>query len=81
MSKKNIAVICGGNSSEYVVSIKSGKNIFNSIDTTKFTPWLIRMRFDEWVVLDGENILTTIDKSNFSFNINGETIKPIMLLL
>jgi D-alanine-D-alanine ligase len=76
MSKKNIAVICGGNSSEYVVSIKSGKNILNSIDTAKFTPWLIRIRFDEWIVLDGENTLATVDKSNFSFTINGQTIKP-----
>lgn len=76
MSKKNIAVICGGDSSEYIVSIKSGKNIFSSIDTAKFTPWLIRMRFDEWIVLDGENTISKVDKSNFSFTIKEQTIKP-----
>lgn len=76
MSKKNIAIICGGDSSEYVVSIKSGKNIFNSINTSKFTPWLVRMRFDEWVVIDGETVLSKIDKSDFSFNVNGQKIRP-----
>lgn len=74
--KKNIAVIAGGDSSEYVVSVKSGVNIYNSIDTEKFTPWLIRMRFEEWVVLDGENIIAEVDKSDFSFTVNGEKIKP-----
>jgi len=74
--KKNIAVIWGGDSSEYVVSVKSGRNIFNSIDTELFTPWLIRMRFEEWNVMDGETMIAAVDKSDFSFVINGEKIKP-----
>jgi len=74
--KKNIAVIWGGDSSEYVVSVKSGRNIFNSIDTEKFTPWLIRMRFEEWNVMDGEEMIAPVDKGDFSFIINGQKIKP-----
>ena len=74
--KKNIAVIGGGDSSEYVVSIKSSANIFDSIDTEKFTPWMIRMRFDEWVVIDGDKVLAEVDKSDFSFVIDGQKIKP-----
>ncbi len=73
---KNIAVICGGDSSEYVVSIKSGKNIFDNIDTELFVPWLIRMRFNEWVVLKGEEIIAEVDKGDFSFTIEGKKIKP-----
>ncbi len=73
---KNIAVICGGDSSEYVVSLKSGKNIYESIDNLIYKPWLIRIRFDEWVVLDGETVLTNIDKSDFSFTVNNTTIRP-----
>ncbi len=76
MSKKNIAVICGGDSSEYVVSIKSGKNIYDNIDTDKFTPWLIRMRNGEWVVIDSENKIAEIDKNDFSFTIGEKKIKP-----
>lgn len=76
MSKKNIAVLGGGDSSEYVVSIKSSANIFNNIDTEKFTPWMIRMRFEEWVVIDGDQILAEVDKSDFSFQVDGQKIKP-----
>jgi D-alanine-D-alanine ligase len=74
--KKNIAVVCGGDSSEYVVSLKSGKNIFESVDKEKFTPWMIRLRFDEWVVIQGDDIIATVDKGDFSFQINGQNIKP-----
>lgn len=76
MSKRNIAIVCGGDSSEYVVSIKSGTNIFNSIDTNTFTPWMVRMRFEEWVVIDGETAISTVDKNNFSFTVAGKTIIP-----
>ncbi|MDA3927981.1 MAG: D-alanine--D-alanine ligase [Prolixibacteraceae bacterium] len=74
--KKNIAVIGGGDSSEYVVSIKSSANILSNIDTNKYKPWLIRMRFDEWVVLDGEEIIAVVEKGDFSFQLNGVKIKP-----
>ena len=30
--KPNVAIIAGGNSSEIVVSVKSGENIFKAID-------------------------------------------------
>ena len=74
--KKNIAVICGGDSSEYVVSLKSGKNIFDSIDVEKFIPWMIRIRFEEWVVLRSDEVVATINKADFSFTINNEIIRP-----
>jgi len=44
--KKNIVVVYGGDSSEYIVSLKSGKNIYDNVDKEKYTPWMIRMRFD-----------------------------------
>lgn len=76
MQKKNIAVICGGNSSEYIVSLKSGKNIFESIDTDLYKPWLVRMRFNEWVVLEGEKVIADVNKADFSFMVNGNPIRP-----
>jgi len=74
--KKNIAVVCGGDSSEYVVSLKSGKNIYEHVDLEKYTPWMIRMRFDEWVVIQGDDVIATVDKGDFSFQVNGLKIKP-----
>ena len=74
-TKKNIAVVAGGDSSEYVVSVRSGANVLRSIDTRLFNPWLIRIKGEEWVVLDGETTLSNIDKADFSFNLNGQKIK------
>ena len=74
-TKKNMAVVAGGDSSEYVVSVKSGANVLRAINTELFIPWLIRIKGEEWVVLDGESILSTIDKADFSFNLDGQKIK------
>jgi len=75
MSKKNIAIVAGGDSSEYVVSVRSGANVLKAIDQELFTPWLVRMKGEEWIVLDGENKLTDVDKSDFSFTVNGQKCK------
>jgi D-alanine-D-alanine ligase len=74
-TKKNIAVVAGGDSSEYVISVKSGANVLRAINTELFTPWLIRIKGEEWVVLDGETVLSNIDKADFSFNLDGQKIK------
>ena len=74
-TKKNIAVVAGGDSSEYVVSVKSGANVLRAINTELFNPWLTMIKGDEWVVLYGEKIISNIDKADFSFNLNGQKTK------
>ena len=75
MIKKNIAIVAGGDSSEYVVSVRSGANVLKAINQELFTPWLVRVKGEEWIVLDGENKLSDIDKSDFSFTVNGQKCK------
>ncbi|MBW6535404.1 MAG: D-alanine--D-alanine ligase [Mariniphaga sp.] len=75
IKKPNIAVIAGGDSSEFVVSVKSGANVLAAIDTQKFRPWLVQMRGDEWFVVKGEKQIAPVDKSVFSFRLNNETIQ------
>jgi D-alanine-D-alanine ligase len=73
-NKPNIAVIAGGDSSEFVVSVKSGANVFAAVDTTKFTPWLIQIKGNEWLVFQNEKEIASINKSDFSFWLNEEKI-------
>ncbi|MFW6259834.1 MAG: D-alanine--D-alanine ligase [Tangfeifania sp.] len=73
--KPNIAVIAGGDSSEFVVSVKSGRNVFSAIDTEKFTPWLVHIKGNDWHVMQDTSKLADIDKSDFSFNYEGEKIR------
>ena len=73
--KKNIAVVYGGDSSEYIVSVQSGKNVYSSIDTEIFNPWLVEMKNSDWsVMLEGQKI-ADVDKGNFSFSFGGQVVK------
>jgi D-alanine-D-alanine ligase len=74
-TKPNIAIVAGGDSSEYVVSIRSSANVYSAIDRKKFTPWMISIRNGEWKVLENEQAFASVDKSDFSFIINGEKIR------
>ena len=74
IKKPNIAVIIGGDSSEFEVSIKSGDNIFRAIDTKKYTPWLVRMKGKEWKILQNGKEIADIDKSDFTFSYPGEKV-------
>ncbi len=66
-NKPNVAVISGGDSSEFIVSVKSGANVYKAIDTDKFNPWLIQMKGKEWIVLQNDKKIADIDKSDFCF--------------
>lgn len=74
MCRPNIAVIAGGDSSEIVISLKSGKNIFNAIDPSRFTPWLVVMEGKNWSVLNNGEKIADVDKSDFSFLLGPEKI-------
>lgn len=75
MNKKpNIAVIAGGDSSEFIVSVKSGANVFDAVDKNRFTPWLVQMKGKEWTVKLNDKKIADIDKSDFSFKLHGEKI-------
>lgn len=74
-NKPNIAVIAGGDSSEFIVSVKSGANVLKAVDSDKYTPWLVQMKGDKWEVFQNEQKIADIDKSDFSFKKDGEKIK------
>ena len=70
---KNIAIIAGGNSSEHEVSMKSGKNIYNEIDETRYNKYLVVLKERDWHVEIGEKKYP-VDRNDFSFTRDGEKI-------
>lgn len=66
--KKNIAVLMGGYSLEHDISIKSGVNVFNSIDKLKFNVFKIIIEKESWYYLNDENQRFEINRKNFSVN-------------
>jgi D-alanine-D-alanine ligase len=75
MAKPTIAVIAGGDSSEFIVSVKSGANVLAAIDTERFNPWLVQMQGNSWEVFQDDKKIADVDKSDFSFQLIGEKIR------
>jgi D-alanine-D-alanine ligase len=73
--KKNIAVVYGGDSSEFVVSVKSSKNVFGSIDPSVYNVWKVQIQGLNWDVFEGDQVIASVDKGDFSFVKNGEKIR------
>ncbi len=63
---KNIAIVCGGNSGEFEISMASGKIAYENINREKYTPYLIVLQGKnwEWYADNGEKI--PVNKSDFS---------------
>ncbi|MDR3180340.1 MAG: D-alanine--D-alanine ligase [Prevotellaceae bacterium] len=74
--KKNIAVIYGGNSSEFEVSVNSGKQVSANIDKTRYNVYEVLLMGESWAVqLNEGKDVAEVDKSDFSFTCQGEKIK------
>jgi D-alanine-D-alanine ligase len=71
---KNVAIIMGGYSSEYKISLTSGNVVFNNIDRTKFNPFRIHVFKEKWVYVDENDAEFPIDKNDFSVTVAGTKI-------
>ena len=73
MNKKKVAVIMGGYSSEYEISIKSGQTVMSHLPKETFEVYAVHIRTDTWVAVIDEQEYP-IDKNDFSFIFNGKKI-------
>lgn len=67
---KNIAIIMGGYSSEYKISLTSGNVVYETLDTAKYNPYRIHIFKDKWVYVDEDDEEYPIDKNDFSISID-----------
>lgn len=70
MKKKNVAVVMGGYSDEYVVSLKSGQLIFDSLDRDLYNVYKVVILKEEWYFLDDRGEKSPINKADFSVNLS-----------
>ena len=71
---KKIALITGGNSGEYEISLLSAENIFNRLDKSKYEPYKILLKGNSWSYTDSEGHTTEVDRNDFSITLKGEKI-------
>lgn len=70
MKKKNVAVVMGGYSDEYIVSLKSGQLIFDSLNRELYNVYKVIILPDQWYFLDDRDQKAPINRADFSVNLS-----------
>ncbi|HSD13496.1 MAG TPA: hypothetical protein VLB74_02490, partial [Flavobacterium sp.] len=68
---KNVAIIMGGYSSEYQISLKSGNVVYNFLDKTKYNAYRIHIFKEKWVMVDENENEFPVNRHDFSVNYAG----------
>jgi D-alanine-D-alanine ligase len=69
-----IAILTGGDSSEYPVSVKSGTEIQSWLSEAGYNTHLVLVKDDEWIVQNGEETFP-FDHDIFGYSNGGKTVK------
>jgi len=72
---KNIAIICGGYSEEYPISIQSAKMVKENLDNTKYNSYIIIIEKYSWHYNDDSNKKHLINRNDFTLSLNNNVIK------
>ena len=76
MEKKTVAVICGGDSSEHDVSMRSAEGIVSFIDTEKYSVYKVEIHKGMWNALLPDGTCSPIDRNHFTFMVKGKEVRP-----
>ena len=71
---KKVAIIMGGYSSEYQISLKSGNVVYQFLDQNLYKGYRIHILKDKWVYVNEQDNEFPIDRNDFSTTVNGEKI-------
>ena len=70
--KKRIAIVCGGDSSEHDVSMRSGAGLFSFFDKERYDVKIVETRGLDWQVHIDEQQRAAMDLNDFTYMNNGE---------
>jgi len=72
--KEKIAIICGGDTSEFEVSLRSAQGLYDAMDKTLFEPHIVIFRGTHWFLRTGDGNEVEMDKNDFSAMVGGRRI-------
>lgn len=73
--KRNIAIVCGGDSSEHDVSLRSAQGLYSFFDKERYNIYIVDIKGVDWHVNFDDGEICKIDKNDFSFVLNGEKVE------
>ena len=72
--RKKIAIIMGGYSSEFKISLKSGGVVYEVLDNNKYEAYKVNIFEHKWFYVDDDDNEFPIDKNDFSVTVEGSKI-------
>ena len=70
--KRTIAIVCGGDSSEHDVSLRSAQGLYSFFDKERYDVYIVDIKGQDWHVELPDGTIAKIDRNDFSFMENGE---------
>jgi len=70
--KRNIAIVCGGDSSEHDVSLRSAQGLYSFFDKERYNVYIVDIKGQDWHVELPGGITAPIDRNDFSFMEDGK---------
>jgi D-alanine-D-alanine ligase len=70
--KRTIAIVCGGDSSEHDVSLRSAQGIYSFFDKDRYQVYIVDIKGLDWHVELPDGTTTKIDRNDFSFQEDGK---------
>ena len=73
LTKRTIAIVCGGDSSEHDVSLRSAQGLYSFFDKERYNVYVVDVKGTDWQVELSDGTTTRINLNDFSFKENGKT--------
>ena len=70
--KRTVAVVCGGDSSEHDVSLRSAQGLYSFFDKERYNVYVVDVNKNGWNVHLKDGMTAPIDRNDFSFQEEGE---------
>ena len=71
---RNIAIVCGGDSSEHDVSLKSAQGLYSFFDKERYNVYIVDIKGQDWHVELHDGTTAKIDRNDFSFVEDGKAM-------
>lgn len=72
---RNIALMTGGDSSEWQIALQGAENIGNALDRSRYTPYTIVLRNGHWTYTAPDGTKSELDRNDFTLPVAGRKIK------
>ena len=73
-NKRTIAIVCGGDSSEHDVSLRSAQGLYSFFDKVRYNVYVVDIKGQDWHVNLPDGTTAKIDRNDFSFFENGKKV-------